>query len=446
MAIRSYYTNLIIRVLLMASTAFFTGWLFFDRQWHTGSIFLVCILIIQIVELIHYLNRTNRKISFFFDAIRNEDSTLNFPGKTGNRSLDELNNSLNNVNELIKEIKSELQAQEQYYKTILEQVSLGVLTFNGKGIIFLANTAARKLLNYEHLSHIEQIKRVNQKVYGTLKELKPGDRKVVSYHNGHETIQLSLKSTLFKTAQDNLQLVTIQDIKNELEAKELESWVKLIRVMTHEIMNTVAPITSLSQTLLGYFKNLNGKKPEKKTIANTMKGLEVINERGAGLMGFVETYRKLTHLPQPDKKPIALKELFDKIITLITHESSNSNITFQWDVNPPELEILADKKQVSQLLINVIKNATEALKNTPAGVITLEAEISKSGRPTVSVTDNGSGIPPEQMDKIFIPFYTTKQSGTGIGLSLSRQIMQLHGGSLKIVSAPGKKTSAILVF
>jgi two-component system, NtrC family, nitrogen regulation sensor histidine kinase NtrY len=446
MAIRSFYINLIIRVLLMAFSALLTGWLFFDRQAFTGTIFFVLIFILQVIELIRFLNRSNRKIAFFFEAIRNEDFTLYFPEKTGNRSLRELNKSLNNVNERIKKIKFELQEQEQYFKTILEQVSLGVLTFNDKGTIFLANRASRNLLNYEHLTHIEQIQRIDQKVYSALKNAKPGDRKLVSFYNGKETIQLSLKSTLFKTTQDTLQLVTIQDIKNELEAKELESWVKLIRVMTHEIMNSVAPITSLSQTLLGYFKNLNGKKPEKKTIANTMKGLEVINDRGNGLMGFVETYRKLTHLPQPDKKPIVLRELFDKIITLVGHESTPADITFLWKVNPPELEILADKKQVSQLLINLMKNATEALRDTLSGKITLEAKINENGRPQLSVTDNGPGISPELMDKIFVPFYTTKESGTGIGLSLARQIMQLHGGSLKIVSAPGKNTSAILVF
>lgn len=421
------------------------GWLLFSQKSYIGCIFIGFIFTIQVFELIYYLNRTNRKIAFFFDAIRNEDSTLNFPERTGNKSLNELNSSLNKVNELIKVIKFELQEQEQYFKTILEHVSIGILTYNERGVIFLSNTATKKMLNYEHLTHIDQIKKIDQKLYLTLKDLKPGDMRLTSFNNGHDIVQFSLKSTLFKTSQENLQLVTIQDIKNELEAKELESWIKLIRVLTHEIMNTIAPITSLSQTILEYFKNLNGNVPDKKIISNTIKGLEVINERGIGLIGFVESYRKLTRLPQPDKKPVKINELFDRTITLINVESNGQEIKMSSIVDPSDLEIFADGKQISQVLINLVKNSTEALKNVTEGEITLEGKINDYGRPQITVTDNGPGIPQELADKIFIPFYTTKESGSGIGLSLSRQIMQLHGGSLKFKSQKGI-TSFIITF
>ena len=446
MAIRSYYTRILIRILLLTGTSFILGWLIFTQRLYVQCVFIGIIFLIQIIELISYINRTNRKIAFFFDAIRNDDSTLNFPVKTGNKSLNELNTSLNRVNELIKDIKFELQEQEQYFKTIIEHVTIGILTYNEKGTIFLSNTAIRNILNHEHLTHIDQLLRIDRKLYSALKELRPGDVRLVSFYNGRDTIQLSLKSTLFKTSHENLQLVTIQDIKNELEAKELESWIKLIRVLTHEIMNTIAPITSLSQTLLGYFKNLSGNKPDDKTIGNTVKGLEVINERGLGLIGFVDSYRKLTRLPQPDKKTILLNELLDRIITLVNMESKEPKIKIRWNVTPVQLEILADNKQISQVLINLIKNATEALKNKEDGMIAIEGKLNDRGRPQISVTDNGPGIPPDQMDKIFIPFYTTKESGSGIGLSLSRQIMQMHGGSLNLVSVTGKYTSAILIF
>ncbi|NQU84523.1 MAG: histidine kinase, partial [Mariniphaga sp.] len=399
MALRSYYTNIIVRVCLLVLWSLIIGWLLFNQQTYVGCFFIGIILFIQVLELIYYLNRTNRKIAFFFDAIRNEDSTLFFAEKTGNKSLNELNFSLNKVNDLIKEIKFELQEQEQYFKTILEHVSIGILTFNEKGVIFLSNTATKNLLNYEHLTHIKQLSRIDKKLYLTLKELKPGDMKLASFNNGQEIVQLSLKSTLFKTSQENLQLVTIQDIKNELEAKELESWIKLIRVLTHEIMNTIAPITSLSQTILGYYKNLDGKTPDEKIIDNTIKGMEVINERGIGLIGFVDSYRKLTRLPQPDKKTIDLGELFDRIITLINIESIDTGIKINWEVNPRDLEVLADRKQISQVLINLIKNSSDALKNISKGEIILEGKINDRGRPQISVSDNGPGIPDELMDK-----------------------------------------------
>lgn len=446
MVSKNFFLNIIFRVCFLATTALLTGWLFFDRQALFPGIFVALIFISQVLELIRFLNSTNRKIAFFFDAIRNDDSTLNFPLNTGNRSLDELNGSLNKVNELIKNIKFELREQEQYFKTILEHVSIGIITFNKTGSIFLSNTAARLLLNHEHLTHINQLSRVDKKLFSAVKELQPGDRKLVSFNGKTGAVQLSLKSTLFITTQEHFQLVTIQDIKNEMETKELESWIKLIRVLTHEIMNSVAPITSLSQTISGYFKNLKGKLPDERIIGNTIKGLEVINERGAGLISFVETYRKLTRIPPPEKKPVNVEQLFDSTITLINIEPIDKKIRISCDVLPPGLEIAADKKQISQVLINLIKNSLEALKNSEEGKIRLKGEINENGRAQITVFDNGPGIAGDLMDKIFIPFFTTKESGSGIGLSLSRQIMMLHGGSLKLVSAPGKQTQAILEF
>lgn len=438
--------NIILRSLFIALSGLVTGWLLFDRQLYIPTIFLAFLFVFQIIELINFLNRTNRKIAWFFDAIRNEDSTLNFPVNTGNKALNELNSSLNNVNELIKNIKFDLREQEHYFQTILEHVSIGILTHNEKGNIFLANSAAKNLLGREHLTHINQINQIDRKLFAAIKELQPGDRRLASFKSKNGIIQLSLKATKFITSRENLQLITIQDIKNEMETKELESWIKLIRVLTHEIMNSVAPITSLSQTIMGYYKNLDGELPSEKIINNTLKGLEVINERGTGLISFVETYRKLTRLPQPEKKPVQVKQLFDNTITLLNMEPIDENIRIKWEVNPENLEIAADKKQVSQVLINLLKNALEALKNRHGGKILLTGEINADGRAQISVTDNGPGIPDDLLDKIFVPFFTTKESGSGIGLSLSRQILLLHGGSLKVESTPEKSTTVSLVF
>lgn len=438
--------QIVIRVFLLAGNSLLLGWMIFSAGVYVLAVFLLMVLVIQVAELINFLNRTNRKIAYFFDAIRNEDSTLNFPEHTGNKSLSELNSSLNKVNELIKTIKFELREQEQYFQTILEHVSTGIITYNEKGTIFLANTAAKNLLGYEHLTHINQIIRIDKKLFNTLKELQPGDNRLVSFNNKTGVVQLSLKSTQFKTATDHLQLVTFQDIKNEMDTKELESWIKLIRVLTHEIMNTVAPITSLSQTILGYFRNLDGNAPSEKIIGNSIKGLEVINERGTGLIGFVDTYRKLTRIPPPEKKTIKVKQLIESIITLIKYEPLNEKVKIDWELLPADLEISADKKQISQVMINLVKNSMEALKNTEDGAIRIKGEYNEHGRAQISVTDNGPGIPDDIMDKIFVPFFTTKESGSGIGLSLSRQIMLLHGGRLKAASKPGIQTEFVLEF
>ncbi len=445
MVSRHLNRNIIIRTILLAASALWVGWLAFGEKQYVLSVCFVLIFIVEVVELINYLNRTNRKIAYFFNAIKNDDSTLNFPLNTGNRAVDDLNASLNKVNELIKNIKFELEEQEQYFKAILEHVSIGIVTYNEKGTIFLANTAAKKILGREHLTHINQIVQIDKRLFNALKELYPGGRKLVDFNSANGVIQLSLKSTQLKTAQDNFRLVTIQDIKNELEINELESWIKLIRVLTHEIMNTVAPITSLSQTILGYFKKLDGGVPGEKVIGNTVKGLEIINERGLGLMAFVETYRKLTRIPRPEKKIIKLGEFIDDTVMLVNFEPIGENIKITKEINPEDLDVLADKKQISQVLINLIKNSLEALRDSGNGKIHVKAMVNENGRAQVTVADNGPGIPNDLADKIFIPFFTTKESGSGIGLSLSRQIMQLHGGTLKMESKPGK-TSFTIVF
>ncbi len=443
MASKNFYLNIVFRTILLAASALVMGWLFFGIRIYMMGGVVVLIFITQIIETINYLNRTNRKIAFFFDAVRNDDSTLHFPVNTGNKSLDDLNESLNKLNELIKTIKFGLQEQEQYFKTILEQVSIGVITINQSGNIFLSNSAARHLLNREQLTHVNQLMQVDKKLFSAIKYLRPGDHKLISFNSSTGTVQLSMKSTAFNTADQNFQLVAIQDIKNEMETKELESWIKLIRVLTHEIMNTIAPITSLSQTISGYFKNLDGKIPDQKTIGNTVKGLEIINERGIGLISFVENYRQLTRLPQPNKKKIALNPFFENTVTLLQVDPIDNKTQIEWGCKPADLEVVADEKQIAQVLINLIKNAEEALKNQENGKISIKAEINENGRSQISVTDNGAGIPNELLDKIFVPFFSTKENGSGIGLSLSRQIMQMHNGILKVESQPQKTTFTI---
>lgn len=446
MASRNFYLNVVWRTLMLAGVALAMGWLFFGSKLYILGGAVALVFIAQVAETISYLNRTNRKISFFFDAVSNEDSTLHFPVNTGNKSLDELNKSMNKLNGLIKNIKFDLQEQEQYFKTILEHVSMGIITYNGQGNIFLANTAARVLLNRGQLTHINQLKQVDKSLFSEFKTLRPGDHRLASFNRADGVVQLSLKSRAFANAKETLQLVTIQDIKNEMETKELESWIKLIRVLTHEIMNTVAPISSLSQTISGYFKKLDGKTPDEKTIENTIKGLEIINERGTGLISFVENYRHLTRLPQPHKTKIALRTFFESTVTLLQIDPKNNKTKIEWECKPSDLEIFADEKQMTQVIINLINNAVEAQKNHEKGKISIIAEITSPGRPQISVRDNGHGIPRDLLDKIFVPFFTTKTAGSGIGLSLSRQIMQMHGGSIKVVSVPEKYTVVSLVF
>jgi len=447
---KNLYVQILIRILLLVLFALIFGWLTFGINQYLLSILSAFGIIIVTINLIRFFNKTNRQLFYFFDAIKNEDSTLSFPENTNNKTLVELHKSLIKVNKLIQQIHIENRQQEQYFQALLEHAAAGIMTFNEKGFVLHSNTSVKKLFSLEVLTHLNQLDKVDHRLFIAIKNIQPSEQKLVTINNKQGTIQLLIKASSFISDKKELVLLSVQDIKNELDEKELDSWRKLIRVMMHEIMNSITPITSLSESLAGYFFNEGQvKSPEEineKTIETTVRGLEVIKEQGKGLISFVESYRKITKLPQPNKKPFVAKNLIENIRILSGSFKYAGHIEVSHEIKPEKLEILGDEKMISQVLINVIKNAFQANAINENAKVKIVARIGEAGRPEIHVIDNGPGISEEIMDKIFIPFFTTKEHGSGIGLSLSRQIMLLHGGNLKIISYPGKSTLAILSF
>ncbi|SDD59208.1 Histidine kinase-, DNA gyrase B-, and HSP90-like ATPase [Pricia antarctica] len=452
MVSRHIYWQLIFRILLISAAAMGSGFLFFDEQ-YVLSVLVFGFLVLQTVFLIRYVNQTNRKIAYFFDAIKNEDFTLRFPEKLSVKSLEELNHSLNMLNAMIQDIHLKKQAQEQYYQEILKQADIGILTINPKGHILYANPTVEKLLNYRPLNHIKQLNQVDEKLYGLFENLEPFESKTFQLTNEREKIQLALKSTSINLEKESLLLVVVQDIRRELDEKETDSYVKLIRVLTHEIMNTITPITSISESILKYFKKdgqlLTPDEFAEHHMKSTIKGLEVIKGQGNDLMGFVQSYRTFLSVPEPEKALIAAQNLLEKIKLLMGGDSDWEQIDIEVIVDPGDLELFIDEKQITQVLLNLGKNAQQSLRhqeNSAApdkassdesekkGQIKFLAGIDPKGKKIVKVWDNGPGIPQEHLDEIFVPFFTTKNTGTGIGLSLSKQIMRLHGGSIEAAS------------
>jgi len=437
MVSRHIYLQLILRIIFLSLAGLAVGFFYFQERYIMAGLALL-FLIILTSTLIHYVNQTNRKIAYFFDAIKNEDFTLRFPEKLSVKSLEELNHSLNMLNEMIQEIHLKKQAQEQYYQEIIKQADIGILTINEKGHILFANRTIEKLFDYTPLNHIKQLSQVDQKLYELFEELKPFQRKLVQLTNEREKKQLALKSTSISFENKELLLVVVQDIHKELDEKETDSWVKLIRVLTHEIMNTITPITSISESILKYYKTDRGllalEDFSESHIQNTVKGLEVIKGQGGDLMEFVQSYRSFLSLPKPDKSLIRAQHLLDKVKVLMNQENDQNKIEFSVVSNPDDLELYLDEKQISQILINLSKNALQSLKGHENGKIKIAAGITKEGKKYIQVIDNGPGIPPDLIDEIFVPFFTTKDTGTGIGLSLSKQIMHLHGGAIRVSS------------
>ncbi len=437
MVSRHIYLQLVFRILLIALSAILASYSLLREQYLVSGL-LFTLLTLQTIFLIHFVNHTNRKIAYFFEAVKNEDFTLRFPEKLSLKSLEELNHSLNMLNTMIQEIHVKKLAQEQYYKEILKQADIGILTVNTRGHILYANPRIEELLGHRPLNHIKQLTQVDQKLYGLFRELKPFDRKLIQLTNERERKQIAIKSTAITLNTEELLLVVAQDIHKELDEKETDSWVRLIRVLTHEIMNTITPITSISESILKYYQGTNsGNPPSALTevqIGNTIKGLEVIREQGGDLMEFVRSYRSFLNVPAPDKALVPVQRLLERVKILMAQENLTKNIHFEASSKPVDLELFIDEKQISQVLINLSKNALQSLAGQEKGVLRITAGILGKEGKFIKVFDNGPGIQPELLDEIFVPFFTTKSSGTGIGLSLSRQIMQLHGGNITVES------------
>ncbi|MDO6515750.1 sensor histidine kinase [Zobellia uliginosa] len=437
MVSKHIYIQLVLRIVLLTVTALGLGFLFFSERYIFSGIFFL-LLILQTFSLIHFVNQTNRKIAYFFDAIKNEDFTLRFPEKLSVKSLKELNQSLNTLNSAIQNIHIKKQAQEQFYQEILKQADIGIMTINPKGHILFANPTIETLFNFHPLNHVKQLNQIDEKLYELFSRLKPFESNVYQLVNEREKRELALKATSISVDGQALLLVIVQDIQKELEEKETDSWVKLIRVLTHEIMNAITPITSISESILKYYKKeetlLDIGELSEEHLRSTVKGLEVIKDQGSDLMTFVQSYRKFLSVPEPERELIPAETLLDKVSLLLENKSEHENITIETNVLPDDLELYVDVKQMVQVLLNLGKNAQQSIADNPNGKIIFKAGVNSKDKKFVQVIDNGAGIPEELINEVFVPFFTTKNTGTGIGLSLSKQIMRLHRGTIQVNS------------
>lgn len=450
MIIRNFYVNLLLRLISIVALAIIAGYVLATTE--SVLIIVICTLMIVllIISTVSYLNTTNEKIRFFFDAVRNDDSNLSFPVNKGNRALSELYTSMNKVNMQIQQLKIENSQKEKYFSELIEHLATGIITFNSKGFILNANSAAKRLLSTDNLTHLKQIEHNNFRLYQAISNIKPFKQKLISFPSTPGNIQLTLKASSVKAGNEELIIVSINDIKNELDEKELDSWLKLIRVLMHEIMNSLTPIISLSENLTHIFNN-KGKavSPDdvtQDTIANTIQGLSVINEQGKGLMSFVESYRRLTRIPEPEKKYFKINDLFKRVHVLYKSLENNERMELSVNTGNPDLEIFADENLITQVIINLLKNAIQANENNPEGTIRISCSTDNAGHAKICVADNGPGISEDKIEEIFVPFFTTRKEGTGIGLSISKQIMRVHGGNLTVRSKPGKETIFCLTF
>jgi nitrogen fixation/metabolism regulation signal transduction histidine kinase len=344
-------------------------------------------------------------------------------------------------------VKLEKEMEQQYFQNSIKHVDTGLISFDVHGKVELFNEAAKEMLQLEYVQNIDTFDRIKKGLSQQLRELRPGRQDMVKVVRENEILFLSMRAAEFKLQDRHIKLISLQNIKNELDEKEMDSWQKLIRVLTHEIINSVSPITLLSSTLVKMFEN-DGK-PRRKAeleddqVANALSGLQAINKRSKGLSRFVESYKSLTKIPEPVITEVKVGELFSQILTLMKKGAEAGQVNMEFEVLPRDLTVEVDEKMIEQVLINLLKNAMEAGEGRDDFRISIRAREEKANV-KIEVTDNGPGISPEVIENIFVPFYTTKKEGSGIGLSLSRQIIRKHGGNLEVTSKEGEGATFLI--
>lgn len=407
-------------------------------------------IIIEIIELFRFATVTNKKITKFLESIRYSDfsSSFSYDNKLG-VSFKELNKAFNNVADAFRKERAEKEEHLNYLNTVVQHVTTGLLSFDNDGNVGLINSAARRFLNMPQLRNISEILVVNVTLYKKLKQMIPGEKALIRVNS---ELNLSIHATELKLRGHSYKLIALQNIHSELESKEVEAWQNLTRVLRHEIMNSITPIASLTGTLneiLAEDLKPSGKDTfelSDETLSDLEEGLQTIENRSKGLVKFVDAYRDYTSIPKPKFGLIKIDELFEHISQLLKREFKEIGIDFHVNILFKDLEITADRELIEMVLINLLKNAKEAIKESEEPKIELVARIDGEQRVLFDVKDNGPGIIPEAQARIFIPFYTTKKSGSGIGLALSRQIMQMHHGTLSVKSEPDIYTIFTLKF
>ncbi|MCB0807089.1 MAG: GHKL domain-containing protein [Bacteroidales bacterium] len=451
MIFKKFYLVVASRIVILTASIFLFAYLVYVARHEISSIILGALIVFQVYQLIVYVNRTNARLTQFFDSIRYSDFSSTFSDKNTGKSFEKLSDSFNEVIEEFKKSRAEKEEHFNYLQTVVQHVNIGILCFDAQGDVDMYNNAAKRIFKKNIIRNINDLSAVKDDLPETLMKLKAGNKILVKLFMEDEIKQLSMYATEFRMRGKEYVLVAFSDIHPELEEKEIESWQKLIRVLTHEIMNSITPISSLASTVNEMLIDDSEEKRSLKAlddedVENVENALNTIRSRSEGLLNFVDIYRNLTRIPQPNFRYFRISEAFERIEQLMQPRIDSIGIKCNCRVYPEDLMLTADPDLTDQVFINLILNAIDAVKQVENPEVSLIGYQNQNNRTIIEVADNGTGIKPDIIDKIFMPFFTSKKEGSGIGLSLSRQIMHLHKGSISVKSRPDEGTVFTLTF
>ena len=429
--LNTFPAHLVI-VLLIAGIC---AWLINERNWLWLCVALPTLgwAIWKFYAL--YTSHT-RKVAFLLDAIENDDPAIHFYEHVVDKESSQVNEMLNRIARMLQTIKHETVEREKYYELILDFVETGIVVLDDKGVVFQHNRKALELLGLEVFTHVKQLGRVSEEVEKVFREILPGQKMKVEYTNERGKLTPYFRASVFTIQDKSYRIIAMDDISHELDEREIDSWVRLTRVITHEMMNSLTPVTSLSESLL----TLPGAQQDEEL----RQGLETIHTTGKGLVNFVMSYRKLTRLPSPEPTLFDVRPFLERMVQLAKHQHPSPNVRITLEKVSEDLMAFADESMMTQVMTNLLKNAVQAIGKTEEGEIRLRAYVDAQDIIRIEVSNNGPKIDPEIAAQMFIPFFTTKEEGSGIGLSLSKQMMRLQGGSISLLPYRNEWTTFVV--
>lgn len=425
-----------IRVFLLTAVMAGLVFLFIVPGYPTASVILAGIAILQISELFRYVARTNAELMRFLDAARYADFSQRFDVEKMGAGFDELGDVFSEILKRFQQQRADQEVRLRHLKALTEHVPVPLLSLHPDGKIDIHNNAARRLFGIFQVERLDDIDVFGVDFSRQLQAVRPGERRLATFVVDELEQRLTLSATEVVISGCSEKLVSLQNIQSELDGAQLQAWQDLVRVLTHEIMNSITPVTSLAKTAADLVDDAVDKFSDhaelSSELADVKSAVETVARRSDGLMQFVQGYHRLTRLPPPQKQLLPLSELFSSLEQLVSAQWVEKAIQLSLEVEPKSLELWVDREMIEQVLINLLRNAEQALAESTEGKVMVRAKLNRQGHIFIEVNDNGPGVPDDVAQKIFVPFYTTKREGSGVGLALTRQVMLAHGGSVSL--------------
>lgn len=447
MNFKNFEWRILFRVLLLFITLSASAFLLVN-QLYVYLFIAVPVIIYQVIDIFRLQRKAHAELDEFVESVHYRDFSRYFDVKHAPTDLQPLRKGFNEINTTFKVISKEKETQYQYLQKILELVDTGILSYEEQtGFVVWMNESLKRMMQVPYLKTIHSLARRDEGLYNDIMALKPGASKIASAHFERSSLKILLSATAFQTEGKIYKLIAFQNVNEALDETESKAWQKLLSVMTHEIMNSVAPISSLAETLKHRLQQtVSSFNDDAGSLDDLELGIDTIKRRSEGLLKFAETYRNLNKITTLNLKKVYVRDLFGNLLQLMQPTLEQKNIDLETILKDTELQLEVDTNLIEQVLINLVVNAIEAIKDNPNPKIVLSAYVASNHKSVIKIGDNGNGMPPELMDKIFVPFFSTKKNGSGIGLSLCKQIMMLHRGNIQVQSVEGEGTAFFLQF